>query len=387
MVFITCQSKSLLSYMSLSPFSYILFILFCLVIIVQVFYYLYFFRRLAYYVPSTKKISQEYPVSVIICAKNEANNLVKNLPGIFFQNYRTTHEVIVVNDNSEDESKYILEEFQKRFKNLNVIPLTQEAILIPGKKFPLSMGIKSTRYEVILLTDADCIPASDQWIQKMQEGYAPGIDVVLGYGAYFKKNSILNKFIRFETFHTAMQYFSFALAGKPYMGVGRNLSYKRDIFIRNKGFSSINHIPGGDDDLFINKVATDRNTAIIIDKEAHTLSEPRTTWGEWMKQKNRHYTTSKYYKPIHKFLLGLYSLTNFLVYPLVILAAIFFNWWIVLILFLARLVLVAFIWKKCMNQLNEADLWPYFFLFDVLMMVYYIVFTPALFKKPSKKWR
>src|SRR4051812_20670609 len=357
--------------MSLSPFSYILFILFCLVIMVQVFYYLYFFRRLAYYMPPAKKISQEYPVSVIICAKNEANNLVKNLPGIFFQNYRTTHEVIIVNDNSEDESKYILEEFQKRFKNLNVIPLTQEAILIPGKKFPLSMGIKSTRYEVILLTDADCIPASDQWIQKMQEAYAPGIDIVLGYGAYFKKNSLLNKFIRFETFHTAMQYFSFALAGKPYMGVGRNLSYKRDIFIRNKGFSSINHIPGGDDDLFINKVATDRNTAIVIDKDAHTLSEPKTTWGEWIKQKARHYTTSKYYKQSHKIFLGLYSLSNFLAYPLAIVSAIFFNWWIVLCIFLVRLAVIAFIWKKSMSKLNEADLWPYFLVFDVWLVMYY----------------
>jgi cellulose synthase/poly-beta-1,6-N-acetylglucosamine synthase-like glycosyltransferase len=373
--------------MSLSPLSYILFILFCLVIAIQVFYYLFFFRRLANYVPPDKKISQEYPVSVIICAKNEANNLVKNLPGIFFQSYRTTHEVIVVNDNSEDESKYILEEFQKRFKNLNVIPLTQEAIMIPGKKFPLSMGIKSTRYEVVLLTDADCIPASDQWIQKMQQGYAPGIDVVLGYGAYYKKDSLLNKFIRFETFHTALQYLSFALAGRPYMGVGRNLSYKRDIFIRNKGFSSINHLPGGDDDLFINKVANDKNTAIVIDKEAHTLSEPKTSWAEWIKQKNRHYTTSKYYKKSHKILLGLYSLSNFLVYPFAILAAIFFNWWIVLVIFLARLALVAFVWKKSMNQLNESDLWPYFLLFDLWMMVYYILFTPALFKKPSKKWR
>ncbi len=277
--------------------------------------------------------------------------------------------------------------FKSEFKNLNVIPLTQEALGIPGKKFPLSMGIKSTRYEVVLLTDADCIPASEQWIQKMQQGYEPGIDIVLGYGAYHKKNNLLNKFIRFETFHTALQYFSFALAGKPYMGVGRNLSYKRDIFIRNKGFSSINHVPGGDDDLFINKVATNSNTAIVIDKEAHTLSEPKTNWLEWIKQKNRHYTTSKYYQRGHKMLLGLYSVSNFLVYPTAILAAIFFNWWIVLLIFLARLSLVAFVWYKSMIQLNEADLWPYFFLFDVWLMCYYILFAPSLLKKPAKKWR
>jgi hypothetical protein len=108
----------------------------------------------------------------------------------------------------------------------------------------------------------------------MQDAYNDGIEVVLGYGAYKKYPGMLNKFIRFETFHTALQYFSYALAGKPYMGVGRNLSYRKDIFVRNKGFSSINQIPSGDDDLFINMVATKENTAVVIDKDAHTLSEP-----------------------------------------------------------------------------------------------------------------
>ncbi len=387
MVFINCQSKPLLHYMSLLLLSQILFSLFCLIIAVQLFYYLFYFRRLAYYIPQPKAVTQEYPVSIIICAKNEAANLAKNLPGVLFQKYRTTHEVIVVNDNSEDESKYVVEEFQKQFKNLTVIPLTQEALMIPGKKFPLSMGIKSTRYEIVLLTDADCIPASEQWIQKMQEGYAPGIEIVLGYGAYYKSKSMLNKLIRFETFHSALQYFSFALAGKPYMGVGRNLSYKRDIFIRNKGFSSINHIPGGDDDLFINKVATGTNTAIIIDKDAHTLSVPKTNWRDWMKQKTRHYTTAKYYSQSHKLALGLYSFSSFLVYPLAIAAIILFNWWITLSIFVVRLCVVAFIWFKSMKQLNEADLWPYFLLFDVWMVLYYLLFMPSLFKKPSKHWR
>jgi hypothetical protein len=117
----------------------------------------------------------------------------------------------------------------------------------------------------------------------------------------------LNKIIRFDTFHTALQYLSYALAGQPYMGVGRNLSYKKAVFLRNKGFSAINHVPGGDDDLFINKVATKENTAIVIDKDTFTLSDPKKNFGEWFRQKARHYTTAKYYKPRHKFLLGLYS--------------------------------------------------------------------------------
>ncbi|MGN6617958.1 MAG: glycosyltransferase [Ilyomonas sp.] len=364
----------------------ILFYIFCAVIFIQLFYYLFFFRRLAFYKPKAKNSSQEYPVSVIICARDEANNLVKNLPGVLVQDYKTTHEIIVVNDNSQDETKFILDEFKKSFKNLNPIPLTQEAKGIPGKKFPLSVGIKSTKYEIVLLTDADCVPASEHWIKKMQDGYDNGIEVVLGYGAYYKKNGLLNKFIRFETFHTALQYFSFALAGMPYMGVGRNLSYRRELFFKNKGFSSINHIPSGDDDLFINMIANKKNTAIVIDKEAHTLSEPKTKWSDWLRQKSRHYTTAKYYKPGHKFLLGLYSFSNLLVYPLFILCLVFFNWWMTLAVFGVRFIILAIIWQKAMKKLNEADLFPFFLFFDIWMFIYYFLFAPTLWKKPAKTW-
>ncbi len=183
-----------------------------------------------------KETTVEHAVSVVICARDEAHNLVKNLPGILVQNYKTSHEIVLVNDNSTDESKYLIDEFKRSFKNLNLIELTQEALMISGKKFPLSMGIKSAKYEIVLLTDADCVPASENWIQKMQGTYSDDIEIVLGYGAYHKQPGILNKLIRFETFHTAIQYLSYALAGKPYMGVGRNLSYKKNVFFRNKGF-------------------------------------------------------------------------------------------------------------------------------------------------------
>ena len=140
------------------------------------------------------------------------------------QQYRTTHEIIVVNDNSFDESKYILEEYQRTYKQLHLVELTQEARFIPGKKFPLSIGIKTAKYEIVLLTDADCVPASEFWIEKMQEGFNDGIEIVLGYGALHKKKGFFNKLVRWETLHTALQYLSYAKAGFAYMGVGRNLS-------------------------------------------------------------------------------------------------------------------------------------------------------------------
>lgn len=360
--------------------------LLCVVTFIQVAYYAGLFSRLAFYKTKPKLHNQEQPVSVIVCARDEAGNIVKNLPGVLVQDYKTTHEVILVNDNSVDDSRFVIEELQKSFKNLISLPLTQEAKLMSGKKFPLSMGIRTARYETLLLTDADCVPASEHWMKLMQNAYSNGTEIVLGYGAHRKAPGMLNKIIRFETFHSALQYLSYALAGIPYMGVGRNLSYKKEVFIRNKGFSAINQIPGGDDDLFINKVATKTNTSIVIDADAHTISDAKKTWSDWLRQKYRHYSTAKYYQTKHKVLLGLYSCTQFLMYPLTIAAIIFYNWWLALIMFFVRLIIQAFVLNKTMKQLNEEDLFPMFVLYDMWMCVYYLMFIPALFKRPKKSW-
>jgi glycosyltransferase involved in cell wall biosynthesis len=365
----------------------IIFLAFCIITFIQLFYYLFFFLRLAIHKSKAKNVSQTHPVSVIVCARDEAANLVRNLPGALVQKYPTTHEVIVVNDNSLDESKYILEEYQRSFKQLQLVELKQEARFIPGKKFPLSVGIKTAKHEIVLLTDADCVPASEFWIEKMQEGFDGGIEIVLGYGAMHKKKGFFNKMVRWETFHTALQYLSYAKAGMAYMGVGRNLSYKKTVFFRHKGFSAHNHVPGGDDDLFINNAATKKNTAIVIDKDSFTLSEPAKAWKQWIAQKKRHYTTSKYYKPLHKFLLGLYAFSLFLFYPLFIATLFIFNWKCALIVFGIRFLIQAFVIFKTTNKLDEKDLFPWFVFFDVWMFFYYLFFSISLFKKPAKKWK
>ena len=373
--------------MNFTQLGQLLFILFCLVTFTQVFYFLYFFTRLAFYKKKNKSTSQTHPVSVIICARDEAANLAKNLPGALVQQYKTSHEVIVVDDNSFDDTKYLLEEFKKTFKQLHPVFLKQEAKFIPGKKFPLSIGIKTAKYEVVLLTDADCVPASEYWIEQMQETYDDTTEIVLGYGAFNKRRGFLNKLIRWEAFSTAIQYFSYALVGMPYMGVGRNLSYKKTIFYRHKGFSAHNHVLSGDDDLFINMAATKSNTKINIDADAFTLSEPAKTWSQYAKQKKRHYSTAKYYKPLHKFLLSVYAFTHFLFYPLLVASIILYNWKFALIVFGVRFIIQSIVYFLGMKKLKEADLFPYFLLFDIGMFFYYLIFAFSIFKKPSKTWK
>jgi len=217
----------------------------------------------------------------VICARDEASNLAVNLPGVLVQNYRSTHEVLLVNDNSQDETKYLLEGLHKQFRQLNVIELKQEAKLIPGKKSPLPMGIKASKYEVVLLTDADCIPASKEWLKNMQDNFTGQKEIGLGYGAVAKAKGLLNRIIRADVFMIALRYFSFALAGMPYMGTGRNLAYRKSLFFRNKGFANHNHILSGDDDLFVNETATKNNVAIEISKPSFTYTAAPKNFSTW----------------------------------------------------------------------------------------------------------
>jgi glycosyltransferase involved in cell wall biosynthesis len=373
--------------MSVSDWPFYVFVAFCGVVLLQLCYYWFFFSRISFHRNRPATSQQTHPVSIIVCARDESRNLLKNLPGILAQHYPYTHELVIVNDNSYDDSAYVLEQFQKEFKHINVVSLTDLVKSVPGKKFPLSIGIKSAKYELLLLTDADCVPGSPQWIEKMQAPFSDSdTEVVLGYGAYKKRKGLLNKIIRFETFHTALQYLSYALAGIPYMGVGRNLSYRRDLFFRNKGFSAHNKIPGGDDDLFINQVATKRNTKVVIDPDAFTYSTPKTNWGAWYRQKTRHFGTARYYKTGHRFLLGLYAFLQLIIYPLFTVALFVFDWRLVSGVFGLRLLSLMIVWFGAMNKLREKDLKPWFLFFDIWMSVYFIIFAPATWKKIKPGW-
>ena len=355
-------------------------------LLIQLYFYLRYFRLLAFYKNSGDNQQREHPVSVIICARDEADEIEANLPGILAQSYKSTHEIVIVNDNSQDDTKYLLDGLFKDYKQLHIIELKQEAVHIPGKKFPLSVGIKSAKNELLLLTDADCIPSSEHWIKKMQNGFKPGIEIVLGYGGYKKVKGILNKIIRFDTFHTALQYLSFAIAGQPYMGVGRNLAYKKELFFRQKGFASHHHLPGGDDDLFINGCANSKNTSVVIDKDAFTLSTPIKRWKDWVAQKERHNATGRYYHVKDRVILGLYMTSHLVIYPLFIFGFVFLPWTWVLPGLLFKLFIQAIILYRAMNKLNEKDLFPYFIVWDFWIIFYYLYFLSSLWKKPRNQW-
>ena len=360
-------------------------------LLIQLNYYLGIYLRVALFkkTDNNSNINTEKPpVSVVICARNEEENLKHFLPKVLEQKY-PNYEVIVVNDCSSDNSDIVLENFQKQYPHLKVTTIKEDEKFSHTKKLALTVGIKAAKNEWLLLTDADCVPQSDLWLSTMAENFKGDTEVVLGYGGYLSEKGLLNKLIRFDTMLIAMNYFGFTLIRKPYMGVGRNLAYKRSLFFKNRGFASHSQLDSGDDDLFIREVANKANTVVEFRHEAHTLSVPRKTYTNWIRQKRRHTSTSKYYNSGIKLLLGLepFSRLLFFLSALALIALLYFPY-IVGSVLIVRMIVKLSIIKAVMKKLNEKKILLTSLLWDFYSLYFYskLLLLNSVTSKKTK-WR
>jgi len=352
---------------------------------VQVFYYLFFYMRLLFINEKVDTSWSKTPVSVIIAAKNEENNLREFLPEVLNQDY-PNFEVIVVNDCSTDGSELLLNEFKAEYKHLYVSTIRQDATFSHGKKLVVSLGIKAAKNETLIFIDADCKPVSRNWLKEVVSSYSNDTEIVLGYGAYAPEKGFLNKLIRYETLFTAVQYLSFAQTGVPYMGVGRNLSYKKELWTKEKGFSSHSHILSGDDDLFVNAVATKKNTKIVVSEDSFTVSVPKKSFSKLVWQKRRHFETGRHYRFFHKFLLGTELFSRFLFYSFAIISLIFIDEKLYVAgVIIFRELLMLLILTFSAKKFKEKGISIFILIFDFLapLINFYIELTSRLFKKKT----
>lgn len=358
------------------------------IVFLQLVYTLFFHARFAFYTRKKKAINPNLPpVSVIIAARNESDNLFHNLPLILQQNY-PNFEVIVVNHQSIDESYHVLNAYKMQYPHLRIIEVERSKHLGIGKKLPLTLGIKAAKNEHLVFTDADCIPKSNDWLQKMVENFSETKSIVMGYGPYQCEKGILNKLIRLDTAFIAMNYFSFALAKLPYMAVGRNLAYTKTAFNAVHGYKSHYSISSGDDDLFIQEAAKKRNYTIEVNPATFCTSKAKKTWEEWVKQKTRHYSTSGNYQVFKKALLGIYPMTVLLMWIFAV--TLLFNpefRWITLSIFGGITVIKWWIQARCLIKLHEKGFIPYLPFLDL----FYAVLIPTLYytseKATHSKWK
>ncbi|MBC7425614.1 MAG: glycosyltransferase [Bacteroidia bacterium] len=367
--------------------SYILFGVLCLFALLQIAYHYKYFAKFAF--RKNKELSQvSLPVSIIICARNEVKNLEDNLPLIFGQKY-PDFEVVVVNDASWDKTGDFINELSKHESRLKTVHISEDMKRMDGKKLALTLGIKASKHEILLFTDADCIPASENWISEMVKPYSnPETEIVLGYSPYKKKNGLLNLLIQMETLLTATSYFSFALKGKPYMGVGRNLSYKKSLFFNVKGFASHHHIAAGDDDLFVQDAATNKNTAVCYSKDSFMETIPQKQVSGWFRQKKRHLFVGKFYKATFKNSLGSFAFIH-LFFWLSLTAVIIVKpsiWWWALIALGIKWIADGIIIFKSFQKLKQKLKVIWLPVFDLLFIPYNLVFGVVSVFSKQKKW-
>jgi cellulose synthase/poly-beta-1,6-N-acetylglucosamine synthase-like glycosyltransferase len=361
-------------------------ILFCAAAAAQAFYLFWIMGRIAFF-RSRKSEAELPPVSVIIAARNEEENLTRHLSGILEQAY-PQFEVVVVNDASWDDSITVLRAYEKLYSNLKVVNVHPNDHHDGGKKLAITLGVKAAKYDRLLFTDADCLPRSNQWIASMMGALRTEEDLILGYSAYRKSPGFLNLLIRFDAYAVAMNYLGFALAGIPYMGVGRNLSYSKSSFFAVGGFRSHYKIPSGDDDLFVNQIANRNNTGICLELDSHVESLPEESWKAFWRQKRRHLTTGVKYRFWHKVLLVAQplSLFAFLLAGIVLLG---YSTWLVgvAIVFVLRFLIQIFIFRRSSRWLGQGDLAILAPVLEIIGMFFVTAIHLANASSKKVKWK
>lgn len=382
------------SFVSLRGMAMVLFYIFVLCSAIQCCYILFLFSRILLYKPAIPDLgSSGTPVSVIICAHNEAENLSQHLPLILNQDYFTpdgqspAYEVIVVNDRSTDATDVVLEELKGRYDHLKTISIAHtEPRTFPGKKDALSRGVRIAENEWLLLTDGDCQPSSPSWIAKMTGPLSQGKDIVAGFGGFYREQHAANLFTRLETVHTLLQYATYTLAGRPYMAVGRNMACRKQLLAEVMNRDAWKLIPSGDDDLLISEMSNKRNMAVVIHPDAFTYSRSRKDLGSWLAQKKRHLSTGKLYKASVKLLLGTYAASHAVLWVtfIAVLFTAFFK--TALFLFALRFLLMLPAWIRINRLTKGHDLIPLLPVFDFGWLVYNFILSPYIFWKNKLKW-
>src|SRR5690554_5487608 len=344
------------------------------------------FSKFSFLKPSKKTATEEHSISLIVCAKNEAENLQRHIPLWLSQKY-SNFEIILINDASSDETLEVMEQFAEQDSRIQIVNVRNNEAFWGNKKYALTLGIKRAKNNRLIFTDADCYPASEDWLATMAANFSDEKQLILGYGAYEKQTGFLNKLIRFETLMTAVQYFSYAQAGTPYMGVGRNLGYTSRLFYEKNGFMSHIKVVSGDDDLFVNEAATAKNTAICVAPEAFTYSLPKEKREKWIHQKRRHYTTAKLYKPLHKFLLGLYYFANLLFWVLSGIILFTSLWMFGLGIILSRFLIQYIIIGKAAGKLKEKDLIIFIPCFELFLILTQMSIFISNRSEKSTQWK
>ena len=348
------------------------------------FYFFYYFNPIK--LTPSEPITAFPPVSIIISARNSVLKLENNIQHWLTQDY-PNFEVVIIDDRSNDETAFFLVKTAEKEPLLKYVLLDPDVIKNGSKKLALTLGIKKAKNNYFLLTDADCIPNSDQWLKHMATGFTNKKDIVLGVSPVNTKKSFLGRLTQYENLLTAMQYLGMSIKGKPYMGVGRNLAYTRGIYDSVGGFSKHHHLPAGDDDLFVQEVSNSNNTVVCIQPESYVNTEGPKNWKEYWKQKMRHLWIGKQYRSDVKTSLAWLPISQLLFWTIIIIWFITGSSWLwPIIPIIVKIVPEWVIFVKKGKLLNMPLAGPYYLFYNIFYSFWYVVISMNAFFKRKIVW-
>jgi glycosyltransferase involved in cell wall biosynthesis len=361
----------------------IIFCVFVVVVILQLVYYLGVFGKFSFAKPqiiTPKRLS----VSVIVCAKNDAEKVKELIPVLLAQNY-PDFELVLIDNASSDETLDIFEEYEKQYRNIRLVKVENNEAFWGNKKYALTLGIKAASKDYLLFTDADCYPTSPDWILNMTSQFTLNKTIVLGYSAYEKQaKSFLNKIIRYDAVLRATQQFAWAKLGRPFTGNGRNLAYKKDEFFKRNGYINHMNILTGEDALFINDAAGKKNTAMCYSVESFTYTKAKKTFKSWTKERRKAAFTASFFKPFDRFQLKLFTVLQAAFFILMILLlALQFNWMFIVPVIAVRYVAGWITMAKSAVKLNEKDIVYWYPVMEIILIFTQLyVYAANLTSKP-----
>ena len=363
---------------SYNSLSFIVLIIFGVCLVIQLLYHWCLFSKVAFFKKGGRpKLDEELePVSIVLCARDAYEYLTELIPALLSQDY-PDFEIVVVNDCSDDETEEYLKDLERKESRIKPVQLKQHLNFFNGKKFPLSMGIKSAKNDLLVLTDCNCMPVNDQWLRSVVNRYNQRTEIVIGYSPLVHKKSNLNRLMRFDALQNGLLYLSSAMKHHAYMGVSKNLSYRKELFYRNNGFISHYTTTVGDDDLFISQAANKKNTEVLIDAENAILTVPPSSFHLWARQKSSRYSTISKYNMRTRLMLSLFYTSQLLFYAsfiallclkpaFVITNGAAFYIPILVFFFLLRYGSQMFIYQNASKRLGEKSLLPGLIVYDFL---------------------
>lgn len=349
--------------------------------IIQLIYYFGLYNRIHVRNKTVRKEETHFsrelpPLSVILCARNEADNLRKILPAILEQDY-PQFEVIVINDASTDETEDVLGYMEEKYPHLYHSFTPDSARYISHKKLALTLGIKASKHDWLVFTETNCMPASNQWLKLMARNFTSQTQIVLGYSGYDRIKGWLHKRIAFDTLFQSLRYLGFALAGNPYMGIGRNMAYRKELFFKQKGYSKYLNLQRGEDDLFINQIVTKTNTRVETDFNATMRIQPVYRYKDWKEEKVSYMATARFYRGAQRYLSGFETFSRLLFYVAYMAGIVFgilnFHWLvagIALLIWLLRYITQAIVINRTAKEMGGGR--KYYFslpIFDILQPI------------------